>query len=63
MGFVAESSKVIETFSSIFLCLSFSSVFEGERSLSTHITVFSLFEVTIPIFSFMKTLSNLSPVK
>lgn len=39
-GYIARSSEVIETFSSIFLCLSLSTMFEGERSLPTLITSF-----------------------
>lgn len=54
-GFIVRSSKVIETFSSIFLCSSLSTTFEGERSLPTLITSF-LVEITFPIFSFMKEL-------
>lgn len=39
-GFIARSSEIIETVSSVFLCLSLSTVFEGERSLPTLVTSF-----------------------
>jgi len=37
-GFIGRSSEVIATFSSIFLCLSLSTVFGGHRSISMLIT-------------------------
>lgn len=57
VGFVVGFLEVIETFSSIFLCLSLGTVCEGEMFLPTLITVFLVFlEIALPILSFMEEL-------